>query len=154
MRGAGTDIEVFGVSSKLNPDIDDIFELSWTCLIDNIAIPINRSALDGFPWTSYCSQAGMTNESHDLHVHVYAKEKSQFWLDYIRYVPLPGTVPENQTILVDSTDPAIQYGTSWQTLGTAKVTENEPVLQNPDMTPDMTPDTDNMTFTFSGAFIR
>ncbi len=93
----------------------------------------------------------MTNESHVLQVNVSVKDNSQFWLDYIRYVPLPGSpVEENQTILFDSTDPTIQYGTSWENFGTAEATGGEQLPQNPDMSPS----TDNMTFTFSGVFIR
>ncbi|KJA24316.1 hypothetical protein HYPSUDRAFT_200804 [Hypholoma sublateritium FD-334 SS-4] len=146
----GTDIEVFGVSSKLDPSQEnDISDLSWTCSIDNISIPANRTALRGFPWTSYCSHTGLNNEPHVLLVNVSMSESSQFWLDYIRFVPLPGPLPANRTLLVESTDHSIQYGAGWEPLGTAQITE--PLTQN--AIAGSSSDSVSMNFTFSGTGI-
>ena len=135
---------MFGVSSKLSSSVDNILELAWTCSIDNITIPSNRAALDGVPWTSYCSQAGLTNQSHILHVNVTANDNSQFWFDYIRYVPFPApsSFPENQTILFKPFDPAIHYSGDWQPI------EFETVQFMADTEPG------NMTFTFNGAYLH
>ncbi|KJA14808.1 hypothetical protein HYPSUDRAFT_208375 [Hypholoma sublateritium FD-334 SS-4] len=146
----GIGIGVYGVSSKLDPSReDDISDLSWTCSIDDVSIPANRTALRGFPWTSYCSQTGMSNQLHVLRVNVSASESSQFWLDYIRYIPPPEPLPANQTILVESTDPAVQYGEGWEPLGTARIME--PLTQ--DATAGLSSDAVSMNFTFNGTGI-
>ena len=86
----------------------------------------------------------MTNESHILHVNVTTATDSgsQFWFDYIRYVPfpVPSSFSENQTFLFQSFDPAIQYSSDWKSVETAQVTaEVEP---------------GNMTFIFNGAYLH
>ncbi|KAF9479283.1 hypothetical protein BDN70DRAFT_895071 [Pholiota conissans] len=141
----GTSIEAFGVSSQLHlPSNSHTQDPSWQCFVDNILIPNNNTALRGFPWTSYCSQDNLNDSPHVLTVNVTASQTRRFWLDYIRYTPLPSASLAGKTVWINSTDSALQFtpSTDWQRFGTAEV-----------VSPNLGADTASFQFTFNGTGI-
>jgi hypothetical protein len=141
IQSLGSSIEVFGVSSQLHLPASHSQDPAWQCSVDNIAIQINSTALRGFPWTSYCSHDGLNNSPHILTMNITASQTKPFWLDYIRFTPLPTDPLTDKTTLVNLTDSALHFTppTDWENLGTARI-----------VSPTLGADSASFQFTFNG----
>ncbi|KAJ3554356.1 hypothetical protein NP233_g12439 [Leucocoprinus birnbaumii] len=113
---SGTAVDVFGTNNETNFNTDP--DPTWECFIDDISISrYPPSQLVENNW-KFCGTSGLPDGNHTLKVNVQVKSPSQtFWFDKIRYIPSPSLSLENRTILVDSSDPAVQYDAQWSALG-------------------------------------
>jgi hypothetical protein len=82
-----------------------------------------------FPWTSYCSQTGLSDGQHKLTATITTDAANPFWLDFHRYAPSSSTNVAGKLLMIDSTDPAVDYTTSanWRAQGTANVTSTDAI---------------------------
>ena len=49
-----------------------------------------------------------------LSMNVTVLHLQTFWLDQIRYLPSSNVSLENSTVIVDASDPAVQYSSGWR----------------------------------------
>ncbi|KAF5344751.1 hypothetical protein D9756_011075 [Leucocoprinus leucothites] len=111
----GTSIEVLGTNSVVNFDTNP--DPNWECFIDGISI--GRDNL--FEWAEsnwrFCGRHDFADGNHTLRIEVTVQSPNHtFWLDQIRYIPSPTLPLDNKTILIENTDPAVQFDTQWGSL--------------------------------------
>ncbi|KAF5329468.1 hypothetical protein D9619_009294 [Psilocybe cf. subviscida] len=119
---SGTDIAVFGVSSALSNSTAG-GKATIQCFVDGKSIG-GLNTFGVFPWTSYCNSTGLSDGQHQLTATITADSANPFWLDFIRYAPASSTTIAGKLLMIDSTDPAVEYTTSatWKPQSTANVT--------------------------------
>lgn len=98
----------------------------WECFVDQISI----GAADPFPYAEnnwvFCSQPTLNDGPHTLTINATVREKQTFWLDQIQYTPSKTESLENEYVVVSISDPVLNYGTGWETLGgTANMTRKK-----------------------------
>jgi hypothetical protein len=94
-----------------------VLDPTWDCFVDDISIgPTTPFAFGENNWV-FCNQPNLVDGPHILTVNATVLKNQTFWFDNIQYVPSAG-VPLNQaTIIVDSLDSQLHYGTGWGALG-------------------------------------
>jgi hypothetical protein len=113
----GTDVEVYGTSNI-------------TMLPNNTPDPTLECFVDGFnigreaPFNGagnnilLCDTNSLQDGLHNLTIIVTVQSPTHpFWIDKIQYIPSPNLQLDNRTILVENTDPAIQFDAGWSRLG-------------------------------------
>ncbi|KAJ3567290.1 hypothetical protein NP233_g6454 [Leucocoprinus birnbaumii] len=113
---SGTAVQVWGTNNEANFNTDP--DPTWECFIDGNSI--SRDAPFQFAENNwkFCDKSGLPDGNHTLRVEVKVQNPSQtFWLDQIRYIPSPSLSLENRTILLDNSDPAVQFDAQWTSLG-------------------------------------
>lgn len=92
------------------PNDRDSGGLKWQCFVDEI--PVARDGSDNS--LVACLQERLIDGPHTLRVNVDITTNNQtFYFDRVQYAASPTANLENQTILVQQTDPIIQYDTRW-----------------------------------------
>ena len=87
---------------------------SWACSVDGSTIPTNLNTIAGNR-LKLCGTESLSEGLHDITVEVTSSDQHTFWLDYIRYLPLPGVNTDNAPLRIDTSDPQINYGPGWKT---------------------------------------
>ena len=116
----GSTIEVW-VSSHIDNSIvssssDPNFKMtpSWSCLVDGFSLL--GGGLSGNSSSNnelLCSSTvPLSSDPHQLLVTI-SQGYSSIWFDSIRYTPLSNVPLDNATILVDQSDPGIEYDGQW-----------------------------------------
>ncbi|KAF5344752.1 hypothetical protein D9756_011074 [Leucocoprinus leucothites] len=118
----GTSIEVWGTNSVVNFDTNP--DPSWECFVDGVSI--GREAFLEWPESNwkFCGQYNFADGNHTLRIDVTVQSPNHtFWLDQIRFIPSPTLPLDNKTILIENTDPAVQFDAKWEAMGaTANIT--------------------------------
>ncbi|KAF8196030.1 hypothetical protein BJ912DRAFT_124430 [Pholiota molesta] len=137
----GTGVAVYGMFYALssvclqNCTDADIIPLSWACFVDGVSIPSNQP-FGHFPWQSYCEKDDLSDGPHVIsaqifHRNVSVSVASGFYLDFIQYISSPSSLStdlDHGYLTIDSTDPQLSFANDWQTLGSAKMTQDEYVF--------------------------
>jgi hypothetical protein len=120
----GTAVEVWGTNANLNTTNPDP---TLQCFIDDASI--GRDTPFAFAENNWrlCAQTGLEDGLHKLSIQVKVQSPAKtFWLDQIRYIPSPTLLLDNRTIMIDNTDPAVQFDANWSKLGgTANITTKQ-----------------------------
>ncbi|CAA7271035.1 unnamed protein product [Cyclocybe aegerita] len=111
---SGTHVQVLGFNQiRSNSGIVDP---TVECTVDDIPVTSTApSALVANNWP-FCGQEGLSDGTHNLTVRVTVTNRQTFWFDAIRYHPSADVPLDDKTILVDSKDPAFQWGNFWRPL--------------------------------------
>ncbi|KAF5316677.1 hypothetical protein D9619_006223 [Psilocybe cf. subviscida] len=114
---SGTQIFVFGTTHIQKANNTTGYTPNWQCFIDHVSV----GATDPFEfpennWT-LCSARGLADGKHTLRVEANSTNGAIFYFDYLRYAPSDSVPLENESIMVNNLDPAIQYGANWVPLG-------------------------------------
>ena len=112
---SGSKIVVLGTSITTN--ISGTQDPTWECFVDNISIGWNISAGSGAENNWVLCQSDLQDGPHVLTTNVTVLQEQIFWFDQIQYLPSSNVSLDNSTVRVDSSDPAIQYGSGWTELG-------------------------------------
>ncbi|KAF9561097.1 hypothetical protein CPC08DRAFT_664780 [Agrocybe pediades] len=110
----GTSVLVFGTNNLRNDS--GILDPQWNCFVDGIEI--GASSPFQFPENNwlFCSHDQLTDGPHVLSVNATVAKQQTFWIDKIHYVPSTEVSLDNQVILVDRNDPALQFDDAWTVL--------------------------------------
>ena len=94
-----------------------VLDPTWDCFVDGISIgPSAPFAFAENNWV-FCNHPGLVDGPHVLTVNATVLKNQTFWFDNIQYLP-SASVPLNKaTIIVDSLDSQLQYGSGWGALG-------------------------------------
>ena len=90
-------------------------DLQWSCFVDGVSInstPPKRDQYPGNNW-EFCSSDSLTDGPHIITVNATPTNNQTFWFDRIEYAPSSSAPLENKSILLNCSDPAIQYGSGW-----------------------------------------
>ncbi|KAJ3512869.1 hypothetical protein NLJ89_g3269 [Agrocybe chaxingu] len=111
---SGTYVQVLGFN-QIRSD-SGIVDPTVECTIDDIPVVSSApSALVANNWP-FCGKEGLSDGIHNLTVRVTVTNRQTFWFDAIRYHPSADVPLDDKTILVDSKDPAFQWGDFWRPL--------------------------------------
>ncbi|KAF8163682.1 hypothetical protein B0H34DRAFT_672630 [Crassisporium funariophilum] len=110
----GTSIKVLGTNNIRNDS--GVVDPSWECFVDEISIGAHNPYQ--FPLNNwvFCDVDQLVDGPHVLTVNATVARAQTFWFDQIQYVPSASVPLEQQTILVDSLDPELQFGPQWRNL--------------------------------------
>ena len=111
---SGSKITVLGTSITTNASGTQ--DPTWECFIDNISIGWNISAGSGAENNWVLCQSNLQDGPHVLTMNVTVLHDQTFWFDQIQYLPSSKVSLDNSTVRVDSSDPAVQYGSGWTEL--------------------------------------
>jgi len=126
----------FNLYGTMQVDLDAMnnTDPSWDCFLDGSRIwgsnsftpdELNITIANNFALCELPEHHDISIGSHKLTVNV-TSNKRPFWLDQISFYPSPDHLLDNDTILIDCKDPAIQYsGEDWVDAqsGVARVTD-------------------------------
>jgi hypothetical protein len=110
----GSEVIVLGTSITTNSS--GIQDPSWECFIDNVSIGWNLSSAPRTENSWVFCQSVLQDGPHVLSTNVKVLHQQTFWFDRIHYVPSSNVPLDNATVMVDSTDPAVQYSSGWTEL--------------------------------------
>ncbi|KAF8802798.1 hypothetical protein BYT27DRAFT_7111408 [Phlegmacium glaucopus] len=117
---SGTQFKVVGSINIRNDS--GVVDPTWQCFIDDISIdPIPPSPDPENNWI-FCEQDALLDGPHIITVDVTVLKNQTFWFDRIQYVPSPSVSLDKAAIVVDSSDPQLQYGQGWQVWYYANIT--------------------------------
>jgi hypothetical protein len=107
----GSRVRVMGTNQIRNDS--GVIDPQWSCYVDGIGI----DGASPFQYTEnnwrFCSAYDITDGPHTLTVNATVARNQTFWLDRFEYVPSTSVSLANRTIMLTSTDPAIQFGSGW-----------------------------------------
>ena len=114
-RFSGSEVIVLGTSITTNASGTQ--DPTWECFVDNISIGWNLSAgaRTENHWV-FCQSGLLPDGPHVLSTNVTVLRQQTFWFDQIQYVPSSNVPLDNSTVMIDSTDPAVQYSSGWTEL--------------------------------------
>ncbi|KAJ6453496.1 hypothetical protein C8R47DRAFT_997678 [Mycena vitilis] len=121
----GTSIVMSGTLNVTQDTTTGAFDPTWTCLLDEIAIPLPNPTFDP---AHLCRQTQLTAGSHNLTVQVQSKGQA-FYFDHLMYTPLPGLNFESAVEYYQTTDPGVSYGSGWAVSKATNSTTSEPQTQ-------------------------
>ncbi|KAG6813717.1 hypothetical protein H0H92_008125 [Tricholoma furcatifolium] len=99
------------------------FNPPWECFIDDVSI--GNSPASPYHENNWLLCEGVLSDgSHKLTLNISMNPGQIFWVDYIEYTP---TTPiDGSVVLVENTDPALSYDSTWQEVdGLAKMTNTQ-----------------------------
>ncbi|KAF9561078.1 hypothetical protein CPC08DRAFT_707651 [Agrocybe pediades] len=117
----GTYVNVLGTNNIRNDS--GILDPQWTCFIDNISI--GASSPFPFPENNWllCSHDHLSEGTYVITVNATVAKQQTFWFDQITYLPLTNVPLNDKVILVNQSDPSLQFDSDWRALdGLRKVT--------------------------------
>lgn len=88
----------------------------WECFVDQISIgsrPPFQFAENNW---ALCAYSSLADGPHTLTINVTINSNQTFRLDRIQYTPSPNALLENGDVLVENNDPALKYGSGWDSL--------------------------------------
>ncbi|KAF8816837.1 hypothetical protein BYT27DRAFT_7076418 [Phlegmacium glaucopus] len=116
----GTQFRVVGSINIRNDS--GVVDPTWQCFIDDINIdPIPPSPDPENNWI-FCEQDTLLDGPHTITVNVTVLKNQTFWIDKIQYVPSPNVSLDQAVIVVDNSDPQLQYGPGWRVWYYANIT--------------------------------
>ena len=91
-----------------------VIDPQWLCYVDGVGI--DNSGPYSFPENNWqlCYLYHLTDGPHTITVNVTVAKDQPFWFDRIEYLPSTSVSLANKTMLLNSADPAIQFGNGWQ----------------------------------------
>ncbi|KDR68491.1 hypothetical protein GALMADRAFT_256714 [Galerina marginata CBS 339.88] len=110
---SGSRVIVYG-TSKVEPGGANGHDPSWACSVDGVSIPA-KDAID-FSENNWilCEADSLSDGQHTVKVQGTVLDPTNtFWFDRFNYVPSSSVSLDNVALFVDSSDPAIQYGSGW-----------------------------------------
>ncbi|KAF8196029.1 hypothetical protein BJ912DRAFT_923469 [Pholiota molesta] len=132
----GTGVAVYGMFHGLssvcvqNCTVANVIPPSWACFVDGVSIPSNQP-FGHFPWQSYCEKDDLSDGPHVISAQIFHRnvsEPSGFYLDFIQYLPSLSSLSsglDSGYLMINSTDSQLTFAKDWQTLGSAKMTQDE-----------------------------
>ncbi len=88
--------------------------MDWTCFVDGISLGKTFPSKDFYEnHRMLCLLNTIVDGPHTVTVNATVGENQTFWFDKIQYIPSASVSLENKTIQLDSSDPAILYGSGW-----------------------------------------
>jgi hypothetical protein len=86
---------------------------TWDCLVDGIKIE-NPNPTFQDPENNWllCDQSQIASGSHTLTVQIQSKGQP-FYLDSIKYTPLPTVEQETAVLEYTNVDPSVSFGSGW-----------------------------------------
>lgn len=88
--------------------------MDWTCFVDGISLGKTFPSKDFYEnHRMLCLLNTIADGPHTVTVNATVGENQTFWFDKIQYIPSASVSLENKTIQLDSSDPAILYGSGW-----------------------------------------
>ena len=94
-----------------------VLDPTWDCFVDGISIgPTTPFAFAENNWI-FCKHLDLVDGPHILTVNATVLSNQTFWFDNIQYSPSAGVPLDNASIIVDSLDSQLHYGTGWGALG-------------------------------------
>ena len=114
-RFSGSQITVLGTIITTNTSGTQ--DPTWECFVDNISIGWNISAGSAAEnsWI-FCQNDLLQNGPHVLIVNVTVLHEQTFWFDELQYLPSSNVSLYNSTVIVYSSDSAVQYSSGWTEL--------------------------------------
>jgi hypothetical protein len=108
MEYPGSRVEAVGISNGLS-------DPSWVCLVDNINVttfpPRSNFSANHF---LLCDSNPLSDGQHTITLQATIRNNTMtFWFDDLLYLPSPSMSLYSSLIIVDASDPAIQYGPAW-----------------------------------------
>ncbi|GJJ15938.1 hypothetical protein Clacol_010217 [Clathrus columnatus] len=97
---------------------------TWQCSLDGIDIEPNPFQFPENNW-ELCSVDSIPDGSHELVVNI-TSNGMPFYLDYLEYRASATISLENSLILIDNNDPAIDYISGWDPLGSTANQTTDP----------------------------
>ncbi|KDR69477.1 hypothetical protein GALMADRAFT_16496, partial [Galerina marginata CBS 339.88] len=109
----GTAVVAYGTFDRRSVRANGELDPSWNCLVDGVAIRGTTISANGDTEHNELL-CGVNSLSDGLHTIVLqatvTNSSSSFWFDDFHYLPSTSVQLDNATIIVDNTDPEIQFG--------------------------------------------
>ncbi|GJJ15945.1 hypothetical protein Clacol_010224 [Clathrus columnatus] len=95
-------------NSKINP------LPSWECLINGISTgSMAAAAINLEQGWSFCTLYNIPDGFHELVINIISDGVVPFYVEYLTYTPSLNVSQENSLVVIDGTDPAINYISGW-----------------------------------------
>jgi hypothetical protein len=85
---------------------------SRTCTVDGQTIP-NYNLTFGLNFVTHCEINGLTDGKHTIEVTVTTANPDGYWFDFLMYIPSASVSRTNTTLMIDSDDSSMTYGSGW-----------------------------------------
>ncbi|KAF8196032.1 hypothetical protein BJ912DRAFT_1056459 [Pholiota molesta] len=85
---------------------------SRTCTVDGQTIP-NYNLTFGLNFVTHCEINGLTDGKHTIEVTVTTTNPDGYWFDFLMYIPSASVSRTNATLMIDSDDSSMTYGSGW-----------------------------------------
>ncbi|KDR71369.1 hypothetical protein GALMADRAFT_102720 [Galerina marginata CBS 339.88] len=110
----GSEVTLYGTIDAPTTSSSGETDLTWACSVDGTSIASFDTSATPDNNLALCGSTSLSNVMHTLVLQATVSNSSKtFWFDELQYAPLAGVPLDNATVIVDFSDPAIQYGAGW-----------------------------------------
>jgi len=103
----GSGLRVMGTYTQNSGAID------WACLLDGVNIDKSTFGEETKNHVMFFERSPLLDGHHTVVVTAAVGGNQTFWFDKIQYLPSASVSLENKSIMFQSSDPTILYGSGW-----------------------------------------
>ncbi|GJJ15942.1 hypothetical protein Clacol_010221 [Clathrus columnatus] len=88
----------------------------WRCFVDGLSSgggSISESDIGPGDWMFFCFNLGLADGPHELVVNITSNGITPFYIEYLVYTPSVNASLEDSLIVINPSDPAIDYPVGW-----------------------------------------